>query len=544
MSMSTPQTPQPSTSLPKRTLVLVMGGLLLGLLLGFLDVTIVATAGPTIISDLGGLNLYAWVFSAFIIVQTVVIPIFGKMSDLYGRKRFFLGGLAVFMLGSALSGASQSIYELILFRAVQGIGFGMFVPSTIAIAGDLFPPERRARVQGLLFSVNGIAFAVAPAAGSYLTQSLGWRWIFYVNLPVGVIAFAAIFIALKEQKKAGSEAFTDWGGAAALGLTLGLFLLGLSLGGSTFAWVSLQEFSVFIGGILSLVGFIAIERRSDDPVLPLRLFKKGAIPTVATVNVLRAMILFGLVAYIPLYAQAVLGGSVVDVRNVIYAFTLPVTAGTLLAGSAVNRLGFRYTILVGAGVLLIGMVSLQSISQTSTLIQLMEVSVPLGFGSGMMIAPTIAGFQNSVERREIGVGSSLATFTLNLGGAIGVSVLGAIQTNVLTTKLAPLIASAPPAEAATLGDPNAIGQILASPQALASLEASNPALAQVIPAIRDAFSQSITALFLVLLGVSVALLAAGLATRSVRAATVETIVPSTQTDKKIPFDPPMGSTPE
>jgi MFS family permease len=155
--------------LPRRTIALILGGLLTGLLLGFLDVTIVATAGPTIISDLGGVSLYAWVFSAFVIVQTVIIPIFGKMSDLYGRKRFFLFGLAVFMGGSVLSGASQSIYELILFRAIQGIGFGMFVPSTIAIAGDLFPPEKRARVQGLLFSVNGIAFAVAPAAGSYLT---------------------------------------------------------------------------------------------------------------------------------------------------------------------------------------------------------------------------------------------------------------------------------------------------------------------------------------------------------------------------------------
>src|SRR5881396_3824200 len=184
----------------RRTVTLILAGLLAGLLLGFMDVTIVSTAGPTIISELGGLSLYAWVFSAFLIVQTVTIPIFGKLSDLYGRKRLFLLGVVVFMAGSVLSGASQSIVELVLFRAVQGLGFGAFVPTTIAIAGDMFPPERRGRVQGLLFSVNGIAFALAPAVGSFLTETISWRWIFYINLPVGVVSLVLILSTLKESR--------------------------------------------------------------------------------------------------------------------------------------------------------------------------------------------------------------------------------------------------------------------------------------------------------------------------------------------------------
>ncbi len=222
-------TPQDKPLLPRRTVALILGGLLTGLLLGFMDVTIVATAGPTIISDLGGLSLYAWVFSAFIIVQAIVIPIFGKLSDVYGRKRFFLSGLVLFMVGSALSGASQNIYELILFRAVQGIGFGAFVPATIAIAGDLFPPEKRGRVQGLLFSVNGIAFAVAPAAGSYLTEVISWRWIFYINLPLGVVSFLIIYLTLRESRNPGASAFSDWAGASALGGSIALFMMGLFL---------------------------------------------------------------------------------------------------------------------------------------------------------------------------------------------------------------------------------------------------------------------------------------------------------------------------
>src|SRR5437867_9579568 len=191
--------PQAGPVLQRRTVALILGGLLTGLLLGFMDVTIVATAGPTIIAELGGVSLYAWVFSSFVIVQIIVIPIFGKLSDLYGRKKFFLVGLVVFMIGSTLSGASQDIYELIVFRAVQGIGFGAFVPATIAIAGDLFPPEKRGRLQGLLFSVTAIAFAVAASGGSYLTEAINWRWIFYINLPFGIIAFLIIYLTLRES---------------------------------------------------------------------------------------------------------------------------------------------------------------------------------------------------------------------------------------------------------------------------------------------------------------------------------------------------------
>ncbi len=491
-------------------MALVLGGLLTGLLLGFMDVTIVATAGPTIISDLGGLSLYAWVFSAFVIVQTIVIPIFGKLSDLYGRKRFFLLGLVLFMLGSALSGASQNIYELIVFRAVQGIGFGAFVPATLAIAADMFPPERRGRVQGLLFSVNGIAFAVAPAAGSYLTETVSWRWIFYINLPFGIISFLIIFLTLRESRNISASAFSDWVGATALGGFLALFMMGLFLGGSTFAWVSWEEVALFAGSGLVLLTFVFVERRAKEPVLPLRLFRTRTISAATGVNILRAMVLFGLIAYLPLYAQAVLGASVTEVRNAVYALALPLTLGILLSGATLSRMGYRNVILVGAGVLVVGLVALQSLNSSSSLIQLMELEVPIGLASGLMIPPTIVAFQNSVGRTEIGVASALAAFTLNLGAAIGVATLGAIQTNKFTAQLSSLLVGIPPSGRAVLSDPNLVGQILASPAALARLLAGNPALAAFIPQLREAFSQSILILLLVLLGASVAVLAAGL----------------------------------
>jgi len=441
-------TPNPPKS--RRTVALVLAGLLAGLLLGFMDVTIVSTAGPTIVSELGGLSLYAWVFSSFLIVQTVTIPIFGKLSDLYGRKRFFLLGLVVFMAGSALSGASQNIYELILFRAVQGIGFGAFVPATIAIAGDLFPPERRGQAQGLLFSINGVAFAIAPALGSFLTETLSWRWIFYINLPVGAVSLVLISAALRESKALNASPFSDWLGTATLVGFLGLLMMGLFLGGSTFAWTSWAELSLLAGSVLLLGAFVFAERRAKEPVLPPRLFRIRNVSAATAVNLLRAVAFFAVIAYLPLFAAAGLGASIGEVRNVIYAFTLPLTAGILVGGTTISRLGFRKPALVGAVIASVGLGLLTTMRSSSSILQLMAACVPLGFGNGMMIPATIVAFQNSVQKREIGIASGLATFTLNLGGSIGVSLLGAIQIGLFNSELSRLLAGAPAASAAIL----------------------------------------------------------------------------------------------
>jgi EmrB/QacA subfamily drug resistance transporter len=496
--------PRVETLPSRRTVTLILAGLLAGLLLGFMDVTIVSTAGPTIVSDLGGLSLYAWVFSAFVIVQTVTIPIFGKLSDLYGRKKLFLLGVVVFMAGSALSGASQNIYELIIFRAVQGIGFGAFVPTTIAIAGNMFPPERRGQVQGLLFSVNGIAFAIAPALGSFLTETISWRWIFYINLPVGIISLILIFSTLRESRATNATPFSDWMGTSTLVGFLALLMMGLFLGGSTFAWISWEELSLFAGSVLLLFAFVFAERRAKEPVLPPRLFRIRNIAASTAVNILRAMAFFGLIAYLPLFTQVVLGANIGGVRTAVYAFTLPLTAGILLSGAAISRVGFKKTAYIGAAITVIGVLFLtMTISSSSSVIQLMIVEVPVGLGNGMMIPATIVAFQNSVQKREIGIASGLATFTLNLGAAIGVALLGAIQVNIFSSQLSGLIAGAPAGSKAIMSDSNLVGQILASPQVLARLIASNESFAALVPKLREAFSQSILPLFWVVLGVSV-----------------------------------------
>lgn len=490
-----------------RTKSFVMFGLLAGLLLGFMDVTIVSTAGPTIVSDLGGVNLYAWVFASFVIVQVVTIPIFSKLADLYGRKKIFLLGVIVFMLGSILSGAAQNISEMILFRAVQGIGFGAFLPTTVAIAGEMFPPEKRGKIQSLLFSINGIAFAIAPALGSFLTDALSWRWIFYINLPIGLVSFVLILIKLQGSNATSNRGFSDRAGAATLAGFLGMLMFGLYLGGNALSWASWQEAALFAGSGILLAAFIFAERRAGDPILPPRIMRTRNISAATAVNLLRAMVFFGIIAYIPLFAQAVLAANINEVRNVAYALMLPLTGGIIFSGAIISRIGFKKSIFTGATATVIGLILLALADGPKSITELMEILVPVGFGSGMMIPASIVAFQNSVQKSDIGIASGLSTFTLFLGSAVGVAVLGTIQTSIFGSKLAGILANASAESRKILGDPNVTGQILASSQTLSHTLASHPTLTSIVPTLRSAFSQSIIPLFWIELGISVATLA-------------------------------------
>ncbi len=484
----------------RRTLILIVAGLLTGLLLGALDQTRVATAGPTIISDLGGLSVYAWVFSAYILTQTVSMPIFAKLSDLYGRRRFLVLGTIIFMGGSALSGAAQNINELILFRAIQGIGSGAFFPIAIAVAGVVFPPAQRGRIQGVFASVFGISAVLGPSAGSYLVQALSWRWIFYVNLPLGVTSVLLISLALKESRDASSRPTVDWLGVSTLTAWITLLMLGFLSGGSTFAWYSWEEASLFALSAAFFALFLYAETRTPEPVIPLSLFRIRTISAAATVAFLTGIAMYAVISYVPLFVQAGLGGSIDDGRNVLYAMMIPLVAGAILGGQLSTRsVGYRPLLTVGLVLMTAGLFLMTTVGTTTSLTQLMEYGAVMGFGLGMTFPVAILAIQYSVSRRLIGVASSLGTFARNLGATIGLSVLGAIQVNAFAGQLSSLLAKVPAqyqSQAATaLGNSNLIGQVLSSPSVLAQVEASNPAVVQFIPALRAAFAQSLTPLF-------------------------------------------------
>jgi EmrB/QacA subfamily drug resistance transporter len=515
-----------------------------GLLLGALDQTIVATAGPTVISDLGGLNLYAWVFSAYILAQTVAMPIFGKLSDLYGRRRFFVLGLVIFMAGSIASGAAQNIDELILSRAVQGLGGGAFFPIALSIAGVTFPPEQRGRITGIFSSVFGIASVLGPSVGTYIVDITSWRWVFYINLPLGIISIILLFAGLTESKSLVKPKL-DWLGIPALAGWIALLDLGFLNGGSTYPWLSWEEFSFFIGAAVVFALFIEIERRSPEPVLPLSLFKVRNIASSSGVSFMRGLMLLAIVSYIPLFVQAGLGLSINTSSEILDAFLLPMIVGSVVGGTLVTRLPYRTITVVGLVLATIGAYTLTFFDATVGSVQIMESVALTGFGMGTTFSPTFLAIQNSAPRKQIGIASSLPQFMGNLGGTIGLAILGTIQVNTFASKVSGVLGQVPAQyqQLATqyLGNANLAGQLLASPAALQNLLASYPALAPLIPELRVAFVGSITPLFSAGVVIGVVGIAAGLMFQgSMKAQLLARKMAADGAQKKIEDTPPAS----
>jgi len=503
----------PTHAIPRRNFILIIGGLMTGLLLGAIDQTIVATAGPTIISDLGGLNLYAWVFSAYILTQTVAMPIFGKLSDLYGRRRFFILGLAIFMAGSIASGAAQNIDELILSRAIQGLGGGAFFPIALGIAGVTFPPEQRGRITGIFSSVFGIASVLGPSVGTYIVDITSWRWVFYINLPLGVASIILLLAGLSESKSA-IKPKLDVFGIPALAAWIALLDVGFLSGGSTYPWLSWQEAAFFGGAALFFAVFIQIERKSAEPVLPLSLFKVRNISSASGVSFLRGLMLLAVVSYIPLFVQAGLGLSINTSSDILDAFLLPMIVGSVVGGTLVTRVSYRNLTVVGLIIATVGAYSLTLFSATVGVYQI-AVSVALtGFGVGTTFSATFLAIQNSAPRKQIGIASSLPQFMGNLGGTIGLAILGTVQVNTFASKVSGVLAGVPAQSQQIafqyLGNANLAGQILASPQALHQLVTQYPALEPLIEPLRVAFVDSISPLFTAGVLIGVASIAAGM----------------------------------
>ena len=507
-------TPQGPPEEPSRRLTLVIvGATMLALSLGVMDGSIVGTAGPTIITDLGGLNLYAWVFSVYVLAQTTSMPLLGKLSDTYGRKRFFLAGLLVFIGGSMLSGASQNITELIAFRALQGLGSGAFFTVGLAIVGASVPDRLRSRVLGITGSVFGLGAIMGPTVGSYLVQAVGWRWIFYVNLPFGVASFILVALAVKERR-VGQHRKVDWAGAVLLAGWVSMLLLGLLNGGTTYPWESWQEGLFFSAFVVLLPVFLFVESRSQDPIIPLGLFRKRTVSSSFAVQFVRGAVLLGLTAFISLFVQGALDGNIDDTRNVLYAFVVPFIVGSISAGQLLSKLGYRVVTFVGVSLMAVGTGLFAFVGTSPSVLDLMLRAPVAGLGMGIGLAAVLSAFQSSVQRSQIGVASSLSTFSLNLGGAIGVSLLGTVQLNSFASRLGSVIQQAPSQAhgllSQVLGDPNQVGQLLNSPAALAQIVAAHPSLASFVPSVRAALAGSILDGFLVIFGMSLLAVVASL----------------------------------
>jgi EmrB/QacA subfamily drug resistance transporter len=414
-----------------RRVLLIIGALLLGMLLAALDQTIVATALPTIAGDLHGLSHLSWVVTAYLLASTVSTPLWGKLGDMYGRKRFFQAAIVIFLIGSALSGFSASMVELIAFRAIQGLGGGGLIVGAQTIVGDVVAPRERGRYQGIFGATFGVASVLGPLIGGFFVDNLSWRWVFYINLPIGAVALV-VTAAVLPSRLSTARHVIDYAGTALIGAAATCLVLLTSLGGTTFAWGSFPIILLGVLAVVSVAGFVVVERRAAEPVLPLHLFANRVFSSASAVGLVIGFAMFGALAYLPQYMQVVRGTS----PTASGLRLLPMMAGLLITsigtGQLVSKWG-RYKIfpVVGTAVMTVGLylLSRMGVDTSFWLVSLYLFVLGVGIGSSMQVL--VLAVQNAVDYSDLGAATSGATFFRSIGGSFGTAIFGAIFANVL-----------------------------------------------------------------------------------------------------------------
>jgi len=494
----------------------VFGAVLLVLFLSSLDQTIVGTALPRIVSDLRGDNLYTWVVTSYLLTSTVTVPIYGKLSDVYGRRPMLLIGVVIFLVGSALSGLSQSMGQLIAFRGVQGLGAGALFPISLAIIGDLFSPQERGRYQGFFGAVFGVSFIIGPFLGGFLTDHASWRWVFYVNIPVGIAALAVIAAVLPNMgRRPGSVRDFDFLGVALLSIGLVSLLIGLTEKGQTapdgqlYGWLTWQVGGlILVAGVL-LVAFILVERVAKEPVIPLDLFTTR---TTAGTNAAVFCLGFGLftaVIYLPRFFQVVRGISATQSGYEIWPLLVGLIGGSILGGQLISRTGrYKALMLISIGLLIVGAWLMTHLQADTNGVVLWSWMLILGAGVGPGLAAYTVVIQAAVPLRRLGVATSTLTLLRQLGGSVSLAIAGTLFNSTFVHQLpasfaahgVPAAVAGPLSAAASSGNLSSLGagaQLAQSPQ----LQALVP---RILAAIHEAEALAIAQLFWLTIGAAVA----------------------------------------
>jgi EmrB/QacA subfamily drug resistance transporter len=447
-------------SLSARKKAATMVGLCLGMLMSALDTTIVSTAMPKIARELSGLGLYSWPFTAYLICSTVATLIFGKLSDSWGRRTVFLGGLAWFMGASALCGAARGMAAFVAFRGLQGIGGGVIVSTAFSIVGEAFPPRERGKHMGLLGGMYGVAAVIGPSMGGLIADNLGWRWVFYINLPLGLAAFAVLAIGLSGRAEKRRPARVDWAGIALFILSIVPLLLGLSLGGKSFAWDSLPIIGLFALAVIAGALLILVERRADpsEAILPIALFKDREYSVSAIASFFSNAVFFAGILLIPLYLQRILRSTAAGSGLATTPYVLAYTAGSVVAGQAISRLGtYRASAIACSALALAATLLLCLIEPSWGMLPIAAIMIALGLGLGGTTPIFQVAAQNGRDPRSIGGITASIMFFRNLGSAVGSAAYGAILTGSLSAMLARFDwGPVPDVVKATLGKPQTL----------------------------------------------------------------------------------------
>ncbi|MCX5370278.1 MFS transporter [Streptomyces sp. NBC_00015] len=461
-----------------------IGALLLGMLLAALDQTIVSTALPTIVSELGGMEHLSWVVTAYLLASTAATPLWGKLGDQYGRKRLFQTAIVIFLIGSALCGMAQNMPQLIAFRALQGLGGGGLMVLSMAIVGDLVPPRDRGRYQGLFGAVFGATSVLGPLLGGVFTEHLSWRWVFYVNLPVGVVALAVIATVLRIPRKS-TKHVIDYLGTFLIAAVATCLVLVASLGGTTWDWASPQIVGLAVLGVLLAVAFVAAERRAAEPVLPLKLFRIRTFTLSAVISFIVGFAMFGAMTYLPTFLQVVQGVS----PTLSGVHMLPMVAGLLLASTAsgqiVSRTGrWKVFPVAGTGVTTLGLLLLHRLDEHSSTGAMSACFFVFGLGLGLVMQVLVLIVQNAVGYEDLGVATSGATFFRSIGASFGVAIFGTIFSGRLGDKLTDAF------EGVQLPSGVSVDGLESDPRGIAELPST------LRPQALDAYASAITDVFL------------------------------------------------
>ncbi|MEV5851986.1 MDR family MFS transporter [Streptomyces anulatus] len=479
-----PSPPAPGEGQSHGSVLVAIGALLLGMLLAALDQTIVSTALPTIVSELGGLDHLSWVVTAYLLAATAATPLWGKLGDQYGRKKLFQTAIVIFLIGSALCGVAQNMPQLIGFRALQGLGGGGLMVLSMAIVGDLVTPRERGKYQGLFGAVFGVTSVLGPLLGGFFTEHLSWRWVFYINLPIGVVALvviaAVLHIPVRREKHT-----IDYLGTFLIASVATALVLVASLGGTTWAWSSPQIIGLAVLAVVLLVAFIAVERRAVEPVLPLKLFRMRTFALVAVISFVIGFAMFGAMTYLPTFLQVV--HDITPTMSGVHM--LPMVFGLLItstgSGQIVSRTGrWKVFPILGTAITAVGLLLLHQLDENSSTWLMSAYFFVFGAGLGLVMQVLVLVAQNSVSYQDLGVATSGVTFFRSIGSAFGVAIFGTIFANRLTGQLTDALAGQ------SLPTGVDAGRLAADPRAIGQLPAD------LRPSVLGAYSTSITDVFL------------------------------------------------
>lgn len=408
-----------------------LAGVVLAIFLGAIESTVVATAMPTIVGSLGGLHVYSWVFSGFLLTSTVTMPVWGRLSDLFGRRRTFLAGLAVFLAGSALSGVSQDMVQLILFRMLQGLGAGSIMTIGMTIIGEIFGLERRAKMQGYISGVWGLSSLLGPLLGGFLADHVSWRWVFYLNLPIGAVAMALIASALRDEPTHRRRPVIDYAGLALFTVGVTALLVGVMEVGRSGVWTRVDVVLPLAVAVVTLAVFVPVERRAPEPIVPLQLFRNRVVLAAAVTGFLAGTAMFGAISFVPLFMQSVIGTTATGAGFVLTPFVLGWIALSVASARAVLRLGYRRVVIGGMTCLTLAFLLMSRWDATLTQGGAMAHGLLAGIGMGMNMVPMLIAVQSAVPRAALGAATSMTQFFRTIGGAVGLSLMGAVMTQRL-----------------------------------------------------------------------------------------------------------------